>query len=241
MVQGGAYGGCQRGDVGRQGFTGAPALTVESPEVVDIWANLGTMWLMTDQYFKPYAVCYWAQPAIAGTLALQRAHHLSLEAIKRIRVLTFHEATRLTCRHPQTTEEAQYNLPFPVAAALVHHQLGPAALTSLALHDPRILNLAERGELVEDSAFNARFPADRLSRVQIETHDGRTFDSGEVRARWDVISPPSEAELREKFRWEARNSLSEARVAALEEMIWQCADLPEATSLLTLLAPAKER
>ena len=36
-----------------QGFTGAPAITVEAEEVADIWSDLGTRWIMTDQYVKP--------------------------------------------------------------------------------------------------------------------------------------------------------------------------------------------
>ena len=223
------------------GFTGAPALTVESSEVSEIWADLGSNWLITNQSFKPYAACYWAQPAIAGALALQRAHNLPPAAIKRIRVFAFHEATRLACQHPQTTEEAQYSLPFPVAAALVWHQLGLAELSGVALSDPIVLSLSDRVELVEDPALSTQFPTKRLSRVQIETTDGAIFDSGEVCPRWDITTPPTDAELREKFRWLAHSSLSESRTIALEEMIWQCADLPNAASLITLLAPPQEK
>lgn len=98
-------------------------------------------------------------------------------------MFAFHEATRLACRRPQNTEQAQYSLPFPVAAALVHHRLGPA------LADPQILNLVDRVALIEDSAFNARFPAECLSRVVIETTDGTILDSGEAQAAWDASSP----------------------------------------------------
>ncbi len=218
------------------GFTGAPALTVESPAVAEFWAGLGTNWLITDQYFKPDAVCRWAQPAIAGVLALQQAHSLPPETVQRIRVFTFYEATRLACRHPQTTEEAQYSLPFPVAAALAYGQLGPTELSGPALNDPLVLSLVDRVELVEEPTFSARFPARRLTRVEIETTDGAIFDSGEVQARWEAANPPTDTQLREKFRWLAHTSLSESRTAMLEEMIWQCADLSDAADLTALLA-----
>ncbi|GAF89463.1 unnamed protein product, partial [marine sediment metagenome] len=159
----------------RNGFTGAPALTLESSEVAEIWADLGRKWLISGQNFKRYAVCHWAQPAIAGTLALQQAHGFPLEVIKQIRVFTFHEATRLACRHPQTTEEAQYSLPFPVAAALVYHELGLEELSGASLNDPLVLSLSDRVELVEEPAFNIRFPVEQLARVQIETIEGAIF------------------------------------------------------------------
>jgi 2-methylcitrate dehydratase PrpD len=237
----GAMAGVSAGLMAGGGFTGAPALTVESYDVGEFWADLGERWLILEQYFKPYAVCYWAQPAIAGALALQQKHNLQLANIQRVKVFAFHEATRLASRRPQTTEEAQYSLPFPVATALVHRQLGYAELSSEALTDPLILDLAKRVELIEDESFNARFPADRLSRVEIETTDGGTFDSGEVRALWDLSAQASDAELQEKFRWLASGSLSKKRVADLEESLWHCAELPEASRLIDLLSPASAK
>jgi 2-methylcitrate dehydratase PrpD len=225
----------------RGGLTGAPALTVESPDVAHIWSDLGTRWRISEQYFKPYPTCYWAQPAIAGALALQQAHDLPPDAVARIRVLTFHEATRLACRHPQTTEEAQYSLPFPVAAALVHGRLGLAELSGPALHDARVLRLADRVELVHDPILSARFPAERIARVHIETAAGALLDSGDVRAKWDGPTPPTDAELRQKFRWLARSSLSDARATALEEMVWNCADLPDVADLVDLLSCSMDR
>ena len=232
----GAMSGVSAAMLAHNGFTGAPALTVEGPEVADIWADLGENWLMMGQYFKPYAVCRWAQPAILGALTLQQEHSLPLERIKHIRVHTFHEATRLAGRRPQTTEEAQYSLPFPLAAALVYGRLGGGELSGLALQDPLVLRLAGCVELIEDLTCNARFPAERVARVQIETSDGLMFDSGEVQPGWDSASPPGDEDLWAKFRWLAGESLPEGRAKALEDMIWGCADLAQASDLIELLA-----
>ena len=237
----GAMAGVSAGLLAGSGFTGAPAKTLEAEDVTDFWVDLNQNWLIIDQYFKPQAVCRWAQPAIAGTLALQKAHHLPLDTVQRIRVFTFHEATRLACRHPQSTEEAQYSLPFPVAAALVYGQLGPAELSGATLNDPAVIRLSDRVELIEEPLFNARFPAERIACVQIETTAGVVFDSGEVQPRWDASAPPTDTELREKFRWLASNSMPDLRVTELEECVWHCADLPNATELLTLLTPPQEQ
>jgi 2-methylcitrate dehydratase PrpD len=223
------------------GFTGAPALTVEGTEVAELWADLGTKWLINEQYFKPYAVCRWAQPAVVGALALQQTHAVRPQAIQQLRVFTFHEAVRLAGRRPQTTEEAQYSLPFAVAAALVHGRLGPAELNGAALSDPRVLHLSGLIELVEVQEFNAHFPARRLARVQIESSDGRLLDSGPVEATWGVEAPPTDAELRQKFRWLAQGTLPAARAADLETTIWNCATLADASHLVALLAPSPDK
>jgi len=236
----GAMAGVSAGLLAGSGFTGAPALTVEAAEVADVWADVGSNWLILDQYFKPDAVCRWAQPAMAGALAIQQTHHLALASIERIWVHTFHEATRLSCRRPQTTEQAQYSLPFPVAAALVYGRLGPTELTGPTLQDEQVLNLADRVELVEDPACNARFPAERVARVQIETGGKIMFESGEVQARWDTDRPPGDDDLREKFHWLARTTLSQARTVDIEETVWRCAELPQATQLVSLLTSPED-
>jgi 2-methylcitrate dehydratase PrpD len=232
----GAMAGVSAAQMAAGGFSGAPALTVESSEVAPYWTDLGARWLINDQYFKPYAVCRWAQPAIVAALTVMQAHDIPVENIERIQVHSFHEAIRLAVCRPETTEEAQYSLPFPVAAALLHDRLGPAELSGAALRDPRVLALSERIELLEEPEFNAPFPEKRLARLIIEDTGGNSFDSGIVEASWGEDDPPSDAELREKYRWLAGRQLPEARSAELESLIWGCSDLPDATVLSRQLA-----
>ena len=230
----GAMAGVSAGLMAAGGFTGAPAITVEAEEVAEFWADLGRSWDIMIQYFKPYAVCYWAQPALGGAMRLQQAHNIQPQEIETVRVYTFHEASRLASRHPANTEEAQYSLPFPMAGALVHQELGYAQLNGEALRDPLLLDLANRVELIDDDSFNARFPADRLSRVEIELKDGTVYDSGEGRALWDLTAPPTDDELRIKYRQLAR-PLAPERATALEAKVWTCAELSDVSEIISLL------
>jgi 2-methylcitrate dehydratase PrpD len=232
----GAMAGISAGFMAADGFTGAPAITVEAEDVQEYWADLGERWSLMIQYFKPYAVCYWAQPAVAGALKIQHEHGLKPEEIARIRVFTFHESSRLAMRRPLDTDEAQYSLPFPVGAALVNGRLALPELSGDALHNPEVLRLSDMVELIDDDAFNARFPADRLSRVVMETADGRSFDSGEMRALWDLTAPPSDEELLHKFRELAGTHLSAEKTAELEQAIWHIEEMPHVSALVKMLA-----
>ena len=239
MVKDGAFGGfagISAGLLAADGFTGAPALTVESAAAAPYWADLGERWSLMIQYFKPYAVCYWAQPAIAAARNLQRQHHIPHQDIVKIKVHAFHEAYRLAMRAPQKSDEAQYSLPFPLAGALVHGRLGLEELSGDALRHPDVLRLSNLVELIDDDAFNARFPADRLSRVIIDTKDGANYDSGETRAWWDLTTPPSDEELLAKFRDLTGRYLPAGRGEALEEMIWHIEQMPSVQPLAQLLA-----
>jgi 2-methylcitrate dehydratase PrpD len=203
------------------GFTGAPALTVEGPEVAEIWADLGQRWRILEQYFKPHAVCRWAQPAVEGALKVYQTAEFELEEIESIEVRTFHEAVRLGVKRPVSTEEAQYSLPFPVAAALALGRLGPNEVSGSGLRDTAVLRLAERVVLVEDEEFNAVFPGQRFARVVVELKDGRRLDSGKMGPKWDGDEPPSDEELLEKFRWLAGTRLPEERVKTLIGLVWE--------------------
>lgn len=232
----GAMSGVSAAMLAANGFTGAPAVTIEADDVQSHWVDLDEKWHILDQYFKPHAVCRWAQPAIAGVLALRQQHNFQPEAVQTIRVHTFHEAVCLTTRRPQTTEAAQYSLPFPVAAALVKNQLGPAELSGAALAHPLILQLADRVELVEDEVYNGRFPAQRFARVEIILTDGTSLQSDAHQPGWDADAPPTDVELRQKFRWLAGGLLAAERVMEIETAVWQLPDLPDGNALATLMA-----
>jgi 2-methylcitrate dehydratase PrpD len=122
-----------------------------------------------------------------------------------------------------------------VAAALVHGRLGPESLVGEALRDPAVLALAARVEMIEDAAMNARFPAERRAEVTVETADGARLASGEVGPAWEADDPPSDDELRAKFRWLAA-ALPGERARAIEAAAWDCAGLAEAAALRELLA-----
>jgi 2-methylcitrate dehydratase PrpD len=240
MLKDGSGWGCMAGVsaalLAQHGFTGAPAQTVEGVDVQRVWEDIGANWLILQQYFKPHAVCRWAQPAVAAALALKHEANLHPEQIQRIRIFTFHEAIQLCCRYPETTEQAQYSLLFPVAAAIVYGRLGPEELSGDGLKNPAVLRLVERIETEEDATYSELFPSQRFARVNIETTQGETLFSNETQAGWEASKPPSDEELQQKFRWLTRGNLPEPRVSDIEAIIWNLEKQPDATRLVELLA-----
>ena len=237
----GAMAGVSAALLARAGFTGAPALTAMSEETDELWQDLGSRWHLNGQYFKPHAVCRWAQPAIEAVLAIQKSNRFMPDDVKRIKVYTFHEAVRLNCRSPGTTEEAQYSLPFPLAAALFRGRLGVSELAGSALNDPHILQLSERVELIEDKEFNRCFPSRRFARVEIETDEGSIFNSGDVEPVWEASRPPADSDLREKFKRLSREQLAEDCASELELLLWDCAKLNVLGRLLTLMTSPADK
>ena len=185
----------------RDGFSGIRSLFDDAPEPE--WVeSLGRRWEILNLYFKPYAACRWGQPAVAGAIALVREHGLAASQIRCIRVRAFAAATRLPGNHPRNTEEAQYSLAFPVAAALLDGEVGPAQVLPPRFFDVDLLNMMDRVVVEVAPEFEAEFPAKAPVEVLIETTAGDVLRSGRVEAQWEPPdSLPSDAELEAKFLW----------------------------------------
>jgi len=217
-----------------KGFTGVSPIFDDGPGP-ELTKGLGSDWLILDLYHKPFACCYWVQAPIAGALALIKEHGLTPEQITRIRVRSFREAIRLLCDPPCDTEEAQYNLAYGVACAVLEGKLGPSEVTPPAIFDPQTLAFMDKIEPVEDPKIQKGFPAKRQARVEITTTDGRVFDSGVVDAPW-VLSAnrPTDQDLIEKFRTVTGPILGETRRQELQDTIWNLEQEPEAARLVDL-------
>ena len=133
----GAMAGVSATYLAADGFTGAPAITVEGDDVADLWGDLGSNWRIFEQYFKAYPVCRWAQPPVQAVMDLRAEHGLASQDVERIEVVTFHQSLRLATRRPTTTEQAQYSTAFPVASAMVRGAVGAAEVAREAFRTPR--------------------------------------------------------------------------------------------------------
>ena len=234
----GGMAGVSAAYLARDGFTGAPAITLEAPEVAQNWKDLGDHWHIMDQYFKPNPVCRWAQPPLVACLALKNQFEFDVADIERIIVTTFHEATRLATKHPKNTEEAQYSLPYPVAVGLVRGKLGPEEVSADAIADPTVLALAGKIEFAESEEFNKAFPANRIADVTIELSDGRRLLSGPTEAHGDPEAPLSDTEISDKFLTYAAPVLGKANTEKLHDCILDMEKKDQLAILKTLIFAA---
>ncbi|MGF1561125.1 MAG: MmgE/PrpD family protein [Geminicoccaceae bacterium] len=231
----GAMVGVSAAYLAADGFTGAPAITLEGDDVADIWADLGTTWRIYEQYWKAFPVCRWAQPAVQAVLDLRAGHKLHAHDVERIEVVTFHEAVRLAMRCPATTEQAQYSTAFPAAAALVRGQVGADEVSPAAFDDPDILRLASGMTVREDPAYNEAFPAWRYARVKLHLTDGRVLESPKTEAPGDPESPADDAAVRAKYRLLAGAALGAPRAQAIEAAIDALEDSADLAPFLALV------
>ena len=241
----GAHAGVTAALLAAQGFTGAPAVTTETDDMAHVWSDLGTRWRIAEQYFKAYPVCRWAQPAIEAALTLARQHGFTAADIVSVHVTTFREAIVLgaNCAYPRSTEEAQYSLAYPVAAALARGRVGAHEIADDNLADALTQRVFEVTTFAEDAAFSKAFPRERWARVNIALRDGRTLDSGPHEARGGPEVPLSTGELRTKYHELADDVLGRRRADRIEALAGELGMGAAAPRELVdeLLAPIESR
>lgn len=203
-----------------KGFTGIHPVFNDSPE--EEWINsLGKVFEIMSLYFKPYSACRWAQPGVDGALKIMTENRLDHEGIKQITVFTFKESAALSTHYPQNTEEAQYNIAFPIAAALLDGEVGPAQVLAPRLFDKDIHRMMDKIQICSQDRFQKEFPAKAESEVEIMTTKGKVFSSGVMSARWDTHSTlPTDLELENKFLWLVSPVIGKTKAESLVTLIW---------------------
>lgn len=231
----GAMCGVSAARMAKAGFTGAPALTLQTEHYKD----LGKNWLVTQQYFKPYPVCRWAQAPIAAVLDLKVQHNTQSKDISGVHITSFHEAVRLGQKIVTNTEEAQYSTSFPCAVALVHGDVLPEHIADNALKHPEIQRLSSVLTMGEDEKANAVFPESRLARADITLKNGQILASTWFEPKWDPSAPPTHEELTKKFYDYATPVLGNSRTKAIYDAVLEL-DSGDTHNLFNLLYPSIE-
>lgn len=234
----GAMVGVTAAELAQEGFTGIPSiLSLDSYQ--DWVSDIGDRYWMTDWvFYKAWASCAWGHAACVAALQLVKEKKISVEEIAYIEVRTFEEAIRLYQGYPTTTEEAQFNVQWPLACLLLDGELGPKQILEDRFEDPEVRALVDRIELVLDPEIDEMYDSGQemdlrmYSAVKITLKDGRSFDSGILERaadEWDAES------LERKFRWLVGHVADPQKVDRLVEMVWDFDSVQDVRELTHLL------
>ena len=207
------------------GFTGNKHM-LEADEYRHYLDDLGQKHQVMDLYFKPYPCCRWAHPAIDACLELISEHKISPSDIEKVTIYTFKRATMLSKIVPQTADEAQYNIAYPVASSIVYGDFGFTQVLEENLNDSTVIDMMSRLEFRVDDALDARFPAERICRAEIKTKQGDTYISSECEPRGEAKENIGIDWLSDKFYRITGPVLSKQSQDKLLKLITQDNDLP---------------
>ncbi len=137
--------------------------------------TLGKTYEIMNLYFKPYTCCRWGHQPIQASIEMMTEKGFTADDIKKVTVHTFDSATQLSKIVPHETDEAQYNIAFPVATAIVCGEVGFRQMNNKALDNPAVLEMMKKLEFVMDPEMEAQFPEKRLAWVEFELNDGTIY------------------------------------------------------------------
>lgn len=219
------------------GFLGARGLISEGPPPRDAIETAISPIQVPGIAFKPWPVCNAGHAAIEATLTLRTAHNLEPDDVSHVvvEVLPFVRKC-LQYDRPSSPAQAQFSLPFAVAAAI----LGPGPTL-----DDLEPGMFDRGELlalidrvnivvcdsVEDFADE---PARREgARVSIKTTDGRCLSTSISIALGQTARPLGSKQIDIKFLRNAVRALSQTSAEKLLGSLRSLAGAPDVRSVLS--------
>jgi 2-methylcitrate dehydratase PrpD len=223
----GAPTGVSAAYMAEMGFTGAPALTVEGDDAAPWWGDLGERWEIMETHYKFHPVCRWAHPAIDGALGLMTEHGLAAADVERVRIDTFHNATRLAGHAPGTLDEISYGIAFPVAAAIVRGRVGLDELSPDVLKDPEIRRISRATELVDDDHLTKISVGKRWAAVTLFLRNGGELTAPPRTPRGDPDDPMDDADFAEKYRRLAHPVLDADRAEGIVDRALRFDELPD--------------
>jgi 2-methylcitrate dehydratase PrpD len=170
--------------------------------------SLGDLPLIGQTYFKPYACCRHIHAPLDAFGSLLQRQSIAPDDIAAVEVYTYAATLDLNnLVEPRTCLDAQFSVPYCLGIYAFRGAAGLLPLDDDVLEDHAIRAFAKRVTLHVDPNLTARFPAETLSRVVIQTAHAR-FESPVTTPFGDVANPMSRADLEAKFRQATRNALS---------------------------------
>ena len=233
----------------KRGFDGPRGL-FEGPDGLDRmfgqpisadWEN-SSLEFVTKTVLKKYCSLIHGQPVLEAVLDLKRSHALVAADVERVRCEVFQGAFDFagggrygSKDHPQAKEQADYNLKYLIAAALLDDQVGPAQLQAARIQAPDAQALLALVEVRPDERFTARYPTELGARITIYTKEQGILVKEQRGWEGGLTNPMSWDRAVEKFQWLSEPFADEDLRGRIIEAVQQL-DRRPISDLMDLLA-----
>ncbi|MFF1261254.1 MmgE/PrpD family protein [Streptomyces sp. NPDC058321] len=203
-------------------------------------AGLGERFELLNLSYKPYPCCRDTHSAVDAVLAVRKHAHRRAEEIRSIRVGVTAPGYQMVCTPeavraaPQTIVEAQFSIPYAVAAAWIDGGVRLEHFTDEGVRRKDILELAAKVTPFVDEAIDRdwrRFVTPAA--VSVEFTDGQTAHARVDYAKGHPTNPMSTAEVTDK----AANCTALAAQPLTDGLPQQLLDITERLSLQADLTP----
>jgi 2-methylcitrate dehydratase PrpD len=202
--------------------------------------GLGQRWEMKDTSIKVHACCRFSSPVADCALDLYR-QGVRAKDVKRIIANVGDFSIRMLCypeerkRKPVTHVDAQFSLPWAVAVAICKNRTGVDEFSGEILHDPEVLDLAQKVTCQLDPDAEAMYPKAYPATLVAELNNGQTFTAHVDFPKGDPENPASKEDILAKFHLLTEKFLDKNRIDRVIEMINHLEDVRNLGELADLI------
>ncbi|PWC25763.1 MmgE/PrpD family protein [Brenneria nigrifluens] len=187
---------------------------------------------------KRLPVCLSSHAAVDGVMEL--IHERMLDTNDVVRIVCDVPplvAANLIYPQPLSVQQAQFSLPFAIAASLSCGELTLDCLNEETVRSPALAQLMEKvamttGPRWRDAELLRRAPEGAA--VTLEMADGTKYERFTAQARGTSVRPLSDEELSDKFRRCAGRVMGAAQTQNLLDRLWGAETLPNLDDILAL-------
>lgn len=163
-------------------------------------SELGRVFEIEHLSQKPYPCCHCTHGAITGALDLVKEHNIQPGDIEQVEVITSRYVHGLVGKpfeirdNPQV--DAQFSIPYTVAAAIIRERFGIAELQENSIRDNQVLSLTKKVKCIADESINTLLVP---VTVRINLRDGASYSKKIEVLKGNPANPTTGQEDIEKF------------------------------------------
>jgi 2-methylcitrate dehydratase len=231
-------------------FEGPNGLEQLFDQPIDLRTSDRALIAVEQTYLKQYCALIHGQVVIDATLALRDEHGISGTDVATVTLEVFQGAFDIAGGgrygnkdHPSTKEQADYNLKYLVAVALLDGQVGPEQLETERVCRPDVQELLAQVDVRAADDLTEAYPERTQARVQITLKDGREFHREQSDFEGSPTRPMSWDRVVEKFHWLAEPFADDALRAQIIDAVHRLDEISvaELTALLGAVSPSVQR
>jgi 2-methylcitrate dehydratase PrpD len=190
--------------------------------------------------YKPYPGCRFAHAAIDLGLDMLNEDGIRFQDIENGRMRIYKTDILNYTPRPSTSVIAQFSVPYLLAAALVRGKVTLDQLTEKEIHDPEILAVADRIQVIEDPKFTEAYPERYSTELTLTLKSGKQLTGFRDCPRGDPEAAEYQedpglldAEIERKFRMLLESTPFASRIDTIIETV---RNLPEMDNIENLTA-----
>lgn len=200
----------------------------------EILKNLGDTYEIGETYLKIHGGCRGNHTPVDIIVKIVQENHLSLEQIEEVKIGIDSVTAAAEIHWPKNGKEAQFSIPFSVAAALIYGDVSLFQFTDERVQDPVMRSFMERVRVEINLELDELLPMKRGATGEIILKDGQTYRDSLDFARGEPEMPLTSEEIEAKFSLLAGEVLGK-RVLQVIDTIYNLEKLKTINELTTLL------